>query len=497
MKIHEIEKITGLDRASIRYYEREGLLKPERLENGYREYSQDDALILKRIVLLRRLGVSIDSIRQLQKGSGNFPDLISAQAEQLSIRAEDSVRCQKVCQAILNDGAEYFSLDADHYLELLHEIEINDTAPQQQSFQENIPRRIHPWRRYIARWLDMALYMTMINFVIVVILRIRPLPNDLADALIGIGACSLYIPIEALLISRLGTTPGKHIMGIHLEYYQGGLMPFGVALSRSAAVYTKGLGCNIPILTTIKSLISYCKITGRSLLPFLRYDEHSKPEEAPWDNETEIIYRDYFDIKRGVVLFALVALILPMSIVSASDAMKPKYRSSHLTISEFAENYNYYSKLMQENAVDTSYLMSDGSWLPSNTIVMTMNGEAKIPEPFVYETNNGYIESIRYEKRYTDVSFLNPMHARCTVAIATILMSQKGMGYSDFLSIAKQIDETDFTTDGSIKFENIEIQWNIEIMNCKIVDTENSKLLIKDDQSKSSSANIVFVIIIH
>ena len=55
MTIHELEKRTGLPRASIRFYEKEGLIAPKRLANGYRDYSEEDALALEKIALLRRL----------------------------------------------------------------------------------------------------------------------------------------------------------------------------------------------------------------------------------------------------------------------------------------------------------------------------------------------------------------------------------------------------------------------------------------------------------
>ena len=46
MKIQELERRTGLERPSIRFYEKEGLLTPVRLENGYREYSEADVELL-------------------------------------------------------------------------------------------------------------------------------------------------------------------------------------------------------------------------------------------------------------------------------------------------------------------------------------------------------------------------------------------------------------------------------------------------------------------
>ena len=42
MTIKELEERTGMTRANIRYYETEGFLSPERRENGYRDYSEED-----------------------------------------------------------------------------------------------------------------------------------------------------------------------------------------------------------------------------------------------------------------------------------------------------------------------------------------------------------------------------------------------------------------------------------------------------------------------
>lgn len=48
MKINEIEKLLGLSKANIRYYENEGLINPSRTENGYRNYNEVDVALLKR-----------------------------------------------------------------------------------------------------------------------------------------------------------------------------------------------------------------------------------------------------------------------------------------------------------------------------------------------------------------------------------------------------------------------------------------------------------------
>ena len=56
MTIREIEAPSGMTRANIRFYESEGLLTPNRMENGYRDYTRSDLDTLHKIRLLRALG---------------------------------------------------------------------------------------------------------------------------------------------------------------------------------------------------------------------------------------------------------------------------------------------------------------------------------------------------------------------------------------------------------------------------------------------------------
>ena len=42
MKINQVEQAIGITKKNIRFYEQEGLLKPTRIANGYRDYSPED-----------------------------------------------------------------------------------------------------------------------------------------------------------------------------------------------------------------------------------------------------------------------------------------------------------------------------------------------------------------------------------------------------------------------------------------------------------------------
>ncbi len=64
MTIKEAEERTGLARSNIRFYEKEGLVQPERNpQNGYREYTEENIEDIRKIAYLRTLGISIETIR--------------------------------------------------------------------------------------------------------------------------------------------------------------------------------------------------------------------------------------------------------------------------------------------------------------------------------------------------------------------------------------------------------------------------------------------------
>lgn len=76
MTIKEIEELSGIARANIRFYEKEGLITPQRQSNGYREYSQDDLDCLKRIRLLRIIHFSLEDIKALIKNERDLTELL-------------------------------------------------------------------------------------------------------------------------------------------------------------------------------------------------------------------------------------------------------------------------------------------------------------------------------------------------------------------------------------------------------------------------------------
>lgn len=464
MKIQDMEHRTGLDRASIRYYEKEGLLIPKRLENGYREYTEADAELLKKIKLLRRLGLSIEKIRQLQQGSMDLSTAVAQLVSHHSSQIDDHKRCRAVCEAIRDDGAVFTSLDAEHYLRLLREIRIDDEPLGRSSFQEKLPEEIHPWKRYFARWLDYLLWSAIVSCIWIVLLRMRPVLAGFWETVYGIAALALYVPVEALLLHKFGTTPGKYAMGIRLEYIQGGNLPYADALYRSLRVYTGGVGLGIPFVSTILYILRYCQLTGRSWRIFARHDEVEAPQDMPWDEETEFVYSNH-DWKRGVAAALIFVLFASITTVTALDGLKPRYRGSELTVAQVADNYNATLAVLQQDAEYYDKLMQDGTKKPvsQNTVIYDMNNSSGNNQmQFTYDTQEGVVRSVQIHHSWDSVFWLQPLSTDALMMTSSLLLAQEGCGFRELSEFLRLYEAHLDQKTASFAYGNLLIEWNLE-----------------------------------
>lgn len=65
MQIGEVAALFDVTTKTLRHYEKLGLLKPERADNGYRLYGPEDVLRIQRIRQLQSLGLSLKEIARL------------------------------------------------------------------------------------------------------------------------------------------------------------------------------------------------------------------------------------------------------------------------------------------------------------------------------------------------------------------------------------------------------------------------------------------------
>ena len=123
MKINEVEKILDIPKATIRFYEKQGLLNPQRNENTYREYSEADVDLLKRIVVLRKVGVPVEEIKLLLDNKLSLQDALSQNMAALQKQMTELEGALKLCAMLQKQEASFTDFDENYYWKFIREEE--------------------------------------------------------------------------------------------------------------------------------------------------------------------------------------------------------------------------------------------------------------------------------------------------------------------------------------------------------------------------------------
>lgn len=113
----EVQYKTGLTRKAIEYYEEKGLIDPVRLENGYRDYSEEDVEILEKVALFTKLGLNLKEIREIIFEGGSLSSVLRTRQYELSVEEKK----KEILEMIIK-GADRTTID-----EKLKNLEMNDT----------------------------------------------------------------------------------------------------------------------------------------------------------------------------------------------------------------------------------------------------------------------------------------------------------------------------------------------------------------------------------
>ena len=132
----------GVTKKNIRFYEAEGLLTPRRnSENGYRDYQDEDVAALRQIKLLRKLGVPLEEIRQMQSGAHTLGDGMRRHLITLERETKNLRQAMEVCASLQNREEPLSALDAEAVLRRLSELEQEGTTFMDKQKNDYKPRR--------------------------------------------------------------------------------------------------------------------------------------------------------------------------------------------------------------------------------------------------------------------------------------------------------------------------------------------------------------------
>ena len=118
--IGEFAKIIGVTTSMLRYYEKEGLLTPERDENNVREYTENDIGWVRFLLHLKSSGMSITELKQYTKWRAIGEETILDRKKLLEKRKNllaQQIQQMQESMNILNQKIEFYQdqLDGNKY----------------------------------------------------------------------------------------------------------------------------------------------------------------------------------------------------------------------------------------------------------------------------------------------------------------------------------------------------------------------------------------------
>ena len=123
MKIKQVEELVGITSRNIRFYEDQGLLKPERADNGYREYHQKEIETLKKIKLLRKMDIPVEEIKAVLDEQTSLRECLGQHIDLLESERDNLANMQQLAAGMMKAGCTIGDLDTDDWLDQMENME--------------------------------------------------------------------------------------------------------------------------------------------------------------------------------------------------------------------------------------------------------------------------------------------------------------------------------------------------------------------------------------
>lgn len=114
MNIKQASEQSGVPSQNIRFYEKEGLIYPQRnRSNGYRDYTEEDVRVLKLIRMLRMLQMPLPCIKAVLQGESPLERELLGQKQALEQQMQQLTDAIRFCGELAKQHPQVEQLDVD------------------------------------------------------------------------------------------------------------------------------------------------------------------------------------------------------------------------------------------------------------------------------------------------------------------------------------------------------------------------------------------------
>lgn len=160
--------------------------------------------------------------------------------------------------------------------------------------QLNSSSKVRPFIRFFARNIDYAIF----SIIIAVIWRaFLSKPISIGDIAFNLLILFLWVFIEPICLSILGTTFGKSLLKVKIRTVEGKKLPFFNALKRSGLVWLRALGVGIPIISLFAMFVAGKKLIHNGI--------------SSWDKDcNSIVIHQKIGIIRSVIAIVYIFFVI-------------------------------------------------------------------------------------------------------------------------------------------------------------------------------------------
>ena len=115
LKIKELENTLSISRSNIRFYEKQGLFSPERKDNNYREYTEQDIEVLKEIIIYRKMGFTVEEIKLIQNDELPFSEAMANVQHRIEDEIEQLNGSLKLIKQVAQENSSFDEIDIDEH----------------------------------------------------------------------------------------------------------------------------------------------------------------------------------------------------------------------------------------------------------------------------------------------------------------------------------------------------------------------------------------------
>lgn len=248
------------------------------------------------------------------------------------------------------------------------------------------------FRRFLARFLDLAIYGLCCYFILFVVLHRFP-PEDIwMEYAIGYLPVLVMLAAEPFLLHWFGTTPGKWLLGISVNTFNGRRLSIREGWERTIKMSLIGLGLCLPVLSLI------CQ--GRSFI-LARRNEY-----LYWEMGSRIEDKRA-NAFRVLLAFAGIAVCTAGMLCALRFSVMPVYRGEKLNEQQLQMNYERYLQRYKINNAPTLHA----------------------------RTEDGRITEVTFQLRDFDWGNSADYDSIVQCALMAYVGAQKEMEYKDFMNI--------------------------------------------------------------